>query len=142
MTDINEIKAGEYELVAELFDQPTSKPTDPVFTFDRKVKGDRVTLTEAEAKRLYAAGAVVIPGEREQVTLDTAKMAYEAALAAYKAAGGTLPDADGDGEADRLPDPLEDMDAEALTAYAGQHGIDLGRATSGDGIRAKIREQG
>lgn len=80
--DLNDVKAGDYELVAELFDQPTSKPGDPVFLYKRYIKGDIVTLDEDEAKRLVSAGAVVEPGAFERAQLAAAKAAYEAALAA------------------------------------------------------------
>ncbi|MGN7134565.1 hypothetical protein ACTHQY_14965 [Rhodococcoides corynebacterioides] len=81
MTDLNQITAGEYELVAALFDQPTSKPGEP-FDFHRYRQGDIVTLDAAEAKRLFAAGAVVVPGTRQKAEAEALRVAYEAALAA------------------------------------------------------------
>lgn len=38
------------------------------------------------------------------------------------------------------PKALEDMTAEELQAYAEANGIDIGRATSADGILKKIQE--
>ena len=77
MPDLNDIKAGEYELVAELFDQALSKPGEP-FRYKRHRKGDLVTLDAAEARRLYAAGAVVVPGDRERAALEAARVQYAA----------------------------------------------------------------
>lgn len=73
--------AGSYELVAELWDEPTSKPGQP-FEWVRHRRGETVELSDAEAKRLLAAGAVVKPGEVEKAQVAAAKAAYEAALAA------------------------------------------------------------
>lgn len=79
--DIDQVQEGEYELVAELFDQPLSKPGEP-FNFKRYVRGDKVTLNVEEARRLYSAGAVVEPGSIERARVSALKVAYEAALAA------------------------------------------------------------
>ena len=81
MPNIDETKAGEYELVAVQWDEPTSKPGEP-FTFIRHRRGDTVTLNEEEASRLVRAGAVVKPGEREKVAAQFAKAQFAAALAA------------------------------------------------------------
>lgn len=78
--EIDQVQAGEYELVAEQFDQPLSKPGEP-FNFKRYVRGDKVTLDVAEARRLYAGGAVVLPGEREKLAAQAAVAAAAAALA-------------------------------------------------------------
>jgi len=41
-----------------------------------------------------------------------------------------------------IVDPLDGLDVDGLKAYAAAHGIDLGRATTEDGIRSKITEAG
>ena len=81
--DVNTIKAGEYELVAERFDQPASglKPSDP-FDFTRYKKGDRVRLDVTEARRLVLAGAVVKPGEAEKMRAQAMAAQMQAHLAA------------------------------------------------------------
>jgi hypothetical protein len=79
-TNIDDITAGEYELVALQWDQQTSKPREP-FDFVRHRQGDRVTLNVEDARRLYAAGAVVKPGEREAAAAAAAAAAFQAALA-------------------------------------------------------------
>lgn len=77
--DINEIKAGEYQLAADRWDERTSQPGQP-FTFVRHRRGDRVRLSEAEAKRLVTAGAVVKPGELERRAAEVARQQYRALL--------------------------------------------------------------
>lgn len=57
MTDLSQVKAGEYELVAHSWDQPTSKPGEP-YDFIAHRKGAKVTLNIEEARRLVSAGAV------------------------------------------------------------------------------------
>jgi hypothetical protein len=81
MPDVNEIKAGEYELLVDSWDEPTNKPGEP-FTFVRHYKGETVTLNEEEARRLVLAGAAGEPGAREKAQLEIAKAQYLAALAA------------------------------------------------------------
>ncbi len=78
--DIDQVQAGEYELVAELFDQRTS-PLDKPFDFKRYRRGDTVTLDVEEARRLYAAGAVQPVGQRQLQAAEQARLAYAAALA-------------------------------------------------------------
>ncbi len=78
--DIDQIQAGEYELVAELFDQRTS-PLDKPFDFKRYRRGDTVTLDVEEARRLYAAGAIQPVGQRQLQAAEQARLAYAAALA-------------------------------------------------------------
>ena len=51
----------------------------------------------------------------------------------------TVPESDEDQEDNQEPQ-LEELNAEELTDYAKDHGIDIGRATSKDGILAKIKE--
>jgi hypothetical protein len=50
----------EYELTADRLSLVTSKPGDPL-EYEDHVKGDKVSLTEARAKELIAAGAVKDP---------------------------------------------------------------------------------
>ncbi|SFA60830.1 hypothetical protein SAMN05444374_11634 [Rhodococcoides kroppenstedtii] len=80
MTDPNTVTAGDYELVAALWDQQVSKPGEP-FDFRRYRAGDIVTLDVEEARRLVAAGAVVPPGSRQKAAAEAARAAYELALA-------------------------------------------------------------
>lgn len=109
MTDINEITAGKYELVAELWDETTSKPGQP-FDFKRHRKGDVIDLNVEDAKRLYAAGAVVRPGEREQ------------ALAALQAA--------------QLKATIAGLSDEARTAILAQLGVATVEAVTGEPVEA------
>lgn len=78
---VNDIKTGRYELVAELWDEPKSKPGEP-FDFVRHRRGDLVDLDVETARRLVTAGAAVTPGERERAAAEAARAAYTAALAA------------------------------------------------------------
>ena len=123
--DLNDVKAGNYELVAELFDQPNSKPEDKVFLFTRYRKGDIVSLDEDEAKRLVAAGAVVEPGSLERARVAALRAAYEAALAqlppdpAPPAPEGTNEPAYPEG------DPAESWTIEQLRAYANANQVEL-----------------
>ena len=81
MTDPDEIKAGQYELVSEVWDEPKSKLGEP-YDFTRHVKGDIVTLNVEEARRLYTSGAVVRKGEREKAAAQFALQQAQLALAA------------------------------------------------------------
>lgn len=81
MSDVDSVKAGTYELVAVQWDEQTSKPGEP-FDFIRHRAGDKVDLDVAEARRLWLAGAIVRPGERERAAAEQARLVYEAALAA------------------------------------------------------------
>lgn len=106
-------KAGRYELVAKLWEEPTSKPGEP-YTYKRHVEGDLVDLDDEQARRLVAAGAVIEPGARERAAALAAKAAYEAALAA-------------------LPDSVKaELDAERQDAAdtAAAAALDLARAGS------------
>ena len=149
MTDTNEIKAGEYELLSELFDQPLSKPEDKVFRFKRYRRGAIVTLNEEEAKRLVLAGAVVEKGALQRAAVAAAKAAYEAALAALgpvpdgvdlaeAAPTGETPEEDG-GDDSAVPEHLRSLKTIAdLRAYAGTNDIDLGSYTLKADIVAAI----
>lgn len=77
--DINEINAGTYELAVDRWDEPTSKPGEP-FTYRRHRRGDRLQLSQAEARRLVRAGAAVAPGELQRRQLQAARRQYEALL--------------------------------------------------------------
>ena len=81
MTDPDEIKAGQYELLSEVWDEPISKLGEP-YDFKRHVKGDIVTLNVEEARRLYTSGAVVRKGEREKAAAQFALQQAQLALAA------------------------------------------------------------
>jgi hypothetical protein len=81
VTDVNEIKAGKYELVAERWDKITSKPTEPL-DFVRYRKGDVIDLNVDEARRLVLAGAVVKPGSREEAQATAALQQLRVALEA------------------------------------------------------------
>lgn len=82
MPDVNDIKAGRYELLDLQWDEPTSKPGDPVFTFTRHYKGEVLDLDEANARRMVLAGSVAQEGELERQALAAARAQYLAALAA------------------------------------------------------------
>ena len=66
MADVQDIKAGDYELVADHWDELTSEPDAKFATYERHVKGDIVTLSEEDAKRLVGSGAAIEPGAREK----------------------------------------------------------------------------
>lgn len=134
MPDLNNVTAGEYELVAELFDQRTS-PLDKPFTFTRYTRGERVVLDEADAKRLVAAGAVVVPGELQRAVFEAAKAQYEAALAALALQAPPEPPQAPEPPAEK---PLQDKTVPELQAFAQTEGIDLGDAKKKDDILAKI----
>lgn len=57
MTGLNDVKAGEYELVAQQWRQVTSKPGEP-YDYVQHRRGAIVTLDVADARRLVKAGAV------------------------------------------------------------------------------------
>lgn len=142
--DINDIAAGEYELVAELWDERTSKPNEP-FDFVRHRKGDIVTLDGPEAKRLYKAGAVVRPGEREaalaaaqaaQFAATLASLSLEQRAEALKllgidvtavatGAGGAETDTEGGSEPKR---PAQVSPKEDWVAYAVAKGMAVAEA--------------
>lgn len=77
MADVNDIKAGSYELVADHWDEVTSKPGQP-FEFTRHYRGETVRLSQSDARRLLPSGAVRVPGEAELA----AAQALQAQLAA------------------------------------------------------------
>lgn len=85
MIDVNDVKAGTYEVACLQFDKITSKPGDPL-VYTRYRRGDAVELDVATARRLVRAGAVVEPGAAERAAAEAARLQYEAALAALPAA--------------------------------------------------------
>lgn len=135
-TPIEDLEAGDYELVSEIFDQPTNED-GKAFTFKRYRKGDTVTLDLAEAQRLYKAGAVVLPGEREVAAAAFARAQYEAALAALPDAirAQVLADvsATASPKAESAADPVAEKPKrvspkEEWVAYAVARGADHGEA--------------
>ncbi|HXH77310.1 hypothetical protein [Nocardioides sp.] len=91
MSEVNEIKAGKYQLVAVQWDQITSKPDEPL-DFTRHTHGAIVELSAAEARRLVGAGAVVKPGQLEKSKAERAREIAEQAKAEYEAALASLPE--------------------------------------------------
>ena len=89
--DLNDVKAGKYQLVAVRWDQITSKPGEPL-DYVRFRKGDIVDLNVEDAKRLVAAGAVVKPGQIEKDRVELARAAAERAQADLNALLSGLPD--------------------------------------------------
>lgn len=77
--DLNDIKAGKYELVALQWDEILSKPGEP-FNFKRHKQGDVVELNVEDARRLVRAGAVVKPGSRQKAQAQLALANFRAAL--------------------------------------------------------------
>lgn len=91
MSDVNEVKSGKYQLVAKSWEQIHSKPGEPL-DFTRYKRGDVVDLNVEDAKRLFAAGAVVKPGALERDAVAQAKAIAEQAQRQYEAALAGLPD--------------------------------------------------
>jgi hypothetical protein len=89
--DLNDVKAGKYQLVAARWDQITSKPGEPL-DYIRHRRGAILDLTAEDAKRLVAAGAVVKPGQLEKEAADRARAAAEQAAANYQAILAELPE--------------------------------------------------
>lgn len=89
--DLNDIKAGKYQLVAVRWDQITSKPGEPL-DYVRHRRGAIVDLNAEDAKRLVAAGAVVKPGQLEKDKAEQAKAIAERAAAEYQAILAGLPE--------------------------------------------------
>ena len=90
-TDLNDVKAGKYQLVAVRWDQITSKPGEPL-DYVRHRKGAIVDLNAEDAKRLVAAGAVVRPGQLEKTKAEQARAQAERAAAEYQAILAGLPE--------------------------------------------------
>lgn len=81
MSDLEDVKAGKYELVAVSWDEIKSKPGEPL-DFVRHRRGDIVTLDVETARRLVRSGAVVVPGAREEAQAQAALANLRAAMAA------------------------------------------------------------
>lgn len=138
--DINDIKAGTYELVALRWDEPTSKPGEP-FTFVRHRRGDKVELSESEAKRLVLAGAVVEPGALERSAAERARREYEAALAQVPDVvraemGGAEPSGSGGGAA-AGGDAAGDTSAAPSSGRGSSGGADGGGGGAGGSAAAR-----
>lgn len=89
--DLNDVKAGKYQLVAQRWDQITSKPGEPL-DYVRHRRGDIVDLNTEDAKRLVAAGAVVKPGQLEKTRAEQARAVAERAQREYEAILAGLPE--------------------------------------------------
>jgi len=89
--DLNDVKAGKYQLVALRWDQITSKPGEPL-DYVRHRRGDIVDLNAEDAKRLVAAGAVVKPGQLEKSAAEQARAVAERAQRDYEAILAGLPE--------------------------------------------------
>jgi hypothetical protein len=89
--NLNDVKAGKYQLVAVRWDKITSKPGEPL-DYERYRRGDLVDLNVEDAKRLVAAGAVVKPGQLERTAAEQAKAIAERAAADYQAVLAGLPE--------------------------------------------------
>ncbi|SDC45990.1 hypothetical protein [Nocardioides lianchengensis] len=131
--DLNDVKAGKYQLVAVRWDQITSEPGKPL-DYIRHRRGDIVELNAADARRLVKAGAVVKPGQLEKNAAEEARALAERAAADYQAilaglpedvraeiAPGTVPQtpgspAPGSGSDEK---PATDASIELITAYVG-----------------------
>jgi len=117
------VSTKQYELVAVLWDEPTSKPGEP-FVFKRHRQGDLVELSEDDAARLLAAGAVVEPGAVERAQVEALRLQYEAALAALPAKPDEEPAPDPVQEG-AVVKPLTEMGLADLRDYAKAKEIDL-----------------
>lgn len=154
----DDIKAGEYELTAELWDEITSKPGQP-FTFKRHRKGELVDLNAEDARRLVLAGAVVEPGSIERAQVEALRQQYLAALAALPpevvdagtadasgpvvggsegapAGSGSAPapvvvEGEDEGDDSALPPHIQGMTVDDLKTYAATNDIDV------KGLKAK-----
>ncbi|GAA5154774.1 hypothetical protein GCM10023340_38860 [Nocardioides marinquilinus] len=123
MSELNEVKAGKYQLVALSWDHITSKPGEPL-DFTRYRRGDVVELNVEDAKRLVAAGAVVAPGALERSALEHAKAVAEQAQRAYEAALAGMPE---DVRAEVAPGTVPhvpDVDPAGSAGQGGQGGGD------------------
>jgi hypothetical protein len=79
VSELDEVKAGKYELVAVSWDEITSKPGEPL-VFTRHRQGDVIDLNVEDARRLVTAGAVVKPGSRQEAQAQVALANLRAAL--------------------------------------------------------------
>lgn len=138
--DRNDIKGGSYELIADQWDQVTSKPGEPL-DYTRYYQGDIITLNVEDARRLVLAGAVVAPGSREQAAAERAQAALQQALAQLSpeqraAFEATLAEAREAGAAEvheangTKPRPAQAAKKEAWEEYAVSKGMTPEQANS------------
>jgi hypothetical protein len=90
----------EYELLADSFNETTSKPGEP-FTFKAYRKGDKIKLDETRAAELIEAGAVAAPSSSRKA----AKPGAQTEAPKGKAEGVGDGDADEGTIGDGGPDP-------------------------------------
>lgn len=131
-TDLNEIKAGEYELVAVQWDEVLSKPGEP-FQFRRHKKGDIVRLNADDARRLYAGGAVVRPGERQKAKAQLALANFRAALEALTPEQREAFLADAAPAGEQSTPPRKRTPRKATTAAGGAQPTTTGASTAPGG---------
>lgn len=125
--NLNDVKAGKYQLVAVRWDQITSKPGEPL-DYIRHRRGAIVDLTAEDAKRLVAAGAVVKPGQLEKTKAEQARALAERAAAEYQAILAGLP---------------EDVRAEIAPRAAPSPGTATGKTEgSGSGDQSSAQSEG
>lgn len=120
--DLNDVKAGKYQLVAVRWDQITSKPGEPL-DYVRHRRGAIVDLNAEDAKRLVAAGAVVKPGQLEKTKAEQARALAERAAAEYQAILAGLP---------------EDVRKEVAPATVSQTGDQGNKGPTADEILAAV----
>lgn len=157
MTNLNEIKAGKYQLVSVRWDQITSKPGDPL-DYIRHRRGDIVELTAEDAKRLVTAGAVVKPGQLEQSAAEQAKAVAEQARRNYEAVLAGLPedvrsevapgtvshsggDDESDGDGEDKPPPIKDIVKEVGDDPAKAQAALEAEQARGDDARSSLVEK-
>ena len=128
MTDLNEIKAGEYELVALFWEEITSQPGQP-FNFVRHGRGETVSLDVEDARRLFLAGAVRKPGKDGELEVpgseeSTApKGPVEGTFGVQEPAGGS------DGATSEASEPpAKSADKATWVGYAISQGADADEA--------------
>ena len=81
MSTLEPGQPGKYELTAVQWDEITSKPGEEL-VFIRHRRGDIVELGTEHAARLWKAGALAIPGEREKAAAALAFQQLQVALGA------------------------------------------------------------
>lgn len=137
--DLNDVKAGKYQLVAPRWDQITSKPGEPL-EFIRHRRGAIVELNTEDAKRLVGAGAVVKPGQLEKTKAEQARAIAERAAAEYQAILAGLPE---DVRADVAPTTVakdEGPKPGSIEAILAEVGDDADKATAA--LEAEVGEGG
>ena len=135
MSDVNTIKGGEYELLAVSWDETTSKPGDP-YTFKRHYKGDTVTLSEEDARRLVPVGAVAPKGQLALQQAELLRAQYVALLASLPdEVRAQLADTDPDKLAAATPDevPIEERRVDTVGMTNPGDSPRVAEATVGEG---------